>query len=188
MTLYADALCTRGVLPGASLAFMGVPTTGLPGEIIEPALITPTGEHVWRAQPLGPIEGGAYRRHGLSAPDLTSEPPFTLVYPQVLGALQSAGPVNLIAWAGRFITGAVQASLPPGTPPLEPLDLQALVDAQDRVVNPYLRAMPSLQGMGYTVPTPPVDPASALSHARALRDVTTALLERRATRTVPPRW
>lgn len=188
MTLYADALHTHGVFPGAPLAFVGVLTTGLPGEVIELALITPGAEHVWRAQPLGPIEGGAYRRHGLTTLDLASEPPFTQVYPQMLEVLQSAGPVTLIAWTGRFITAAVAASLPPGTPPLTPLDLQAIVDEQDRTLNPYARYLPSLPGMGYTVETPQIDPASALSHARALQAVTAALLERRSTRIIPPRW
>lgn len=50
---------------------------------------------------------------------------------------------------------------------LTPLDLQAIVDEQDRTLNPYARYLPSLPGMGYTVETPQIDPASALSHARA---------------------
>lgn len=191
VNLYADTLLSLGITPATPLRFLAVLTTGLPGEVIEIAVLDGQGNGpVLRARPHGPIDPGAQMHHGLSAAVLSGEAPLTEQLEPLLSALaatgEESGPPTVITWAGPFIEQALRASLGPDAALPAFTSLQDAVHEQDLRLNPLLRYRPSLPGMNYTVEMPATDPTSASANANALRVVTQAILNRQHVTTPPP--
>ena len=170
-----------GWTAGLPFRTIAVLTTDLPGEAIEVAVILEDGSsRLHRAKPLGVISPGASRIHGLIADDLRGELPLRSRQRHLEALLLQSGPdgepVPTVAWAGRFVSQALNNSFDtPFNVPL--LDLQSAVHAADLHLNPDSQYRPMLSGMLWTVDVPLPDRTSALSMATVTRQVLLALLE-----------
>jgi len=188
-TLYREKLHALGLMPGTPMRFIALLTSGLPGEALEVAVVDEQGRP-WtrRARPLGEIESGARKIHGLNTGDLAHEALLTEWKDELLSRLsaptaQGSVPV-VVAWTGGFVARALSASL--GEPfPVALVDVQAAVREADLEINPDNRYRPSLAGLQWTVEIPVADPTRSLSAALAIRVAVYKLLAGEAAQDVP---
>ncbi|MGJ3241144.1 MAG: exonuclease domain-containing protein [Anaerolineae bacterium] len=81
---------SQKILQRDDVVILDTETSGLHGEIIEIAIIDNRGNTILdqRIKPVGEIKAGAQRVHGITLDDLTDEPTFDMVYPQIVDALK----------------------------------------------------------------------------------------------------
>jgi len=183
---YAERLEAAGLCADAPYRTLGVLTTGLPGEVIEVALLDEHGRpYVRRCCPSGEVEPGAFNVHGLQRQDLLTQPPISDwagEFCRALTAPASDGRVPVVVcWAGALVRHALSAGLG-STFSVPLLDLQALVDPQDDGRAPY---RVSLSSMRWTVDLPEADRTRALSTALVTRTLVYNLLRRRSAQRAP---